>query len=388
MLPDGMSSTLPDPIDVPWNPEDPPVWIPTADEVTERLQQILDRGSLNLGAKPDTERLLLMLTRSCQLRCGYCFVKTTEFGTDMTFDVAQDGVDLIMRSDRDNLQVQFFGGEPTRRWDLVTEILAYTWQHPLRRGRPVEFVVTTNGATMTPDKVAVLERYPVTVLFSVDGDAAAHKRFRHAHLMSDEDAYAHIDRTIDLLKASSLNWFANVTVPPAGSRDVFDRYTWARERGIPRLQLNYSVGHYWNPEQEARYLSAIQQALFHHARFPGGLHLFNWRSDCEPTMLSDDLIVDVDGSVVHDGAIFLERSLPELKVTYDRGHLEGLDEFDTLRWSLAKLDRVQRGTYPEGSKEHRAIVQNIRMGAAVDLVIRRVQDLVGDLHPLKERRES
>lgn len=362
---------------------DPRILLPTPEQVSERLDLILGRGNRKLGSDAGTERLLLMLTRSCELRCSYCFVEKTESGKDMEPATVERGVDLIMRSHRPRLEVQVFGGEPTRRFDLVRHVFGYAAGHPLRAGRRLDFILTTNGTGLDEERVAFLEGFDTTVLFSLDGDGAAHARFRPAILMDDDEAWRRIRRTIGLLQASRLHWFMNVTVPPSGASQVADRYAWARRARIPRFQMNYSVGHWWRPEQEARYLVELQRMLLDHAERPDGLLLFNWLSECEPTMLSDELIVDVDGTVVHDGAIFLERSLPRLKQTYDRGHLTALDDFDSLRWSLQKLDAVMRATYAEGSREHRAIVQNIRMGAAVDLVIDHVRALTGRERPGK-----
>ena len=49
--------------------------IPTPAQAERRLHQILRRGSVNLGQGPNVERLMLMLTRSCELRCAYCLVQ-------------------------------------------------------------------------------------------------------------------------------------------------------------------------------------------------------------------------------------------------------------------------------------------------------------------------
>ncbi len=351
--------------------------LPSDAEADAHLARILARGSVNLGGAADIERLMFMLTRSCELRCSYCCVDKTETGPELDRDTALRGVDLLMRSARQKLELQLFGGEPTRRWDLVTAIVDHALDHPLRRGRRLEIVLTTNGLGLDADRVAWLAARPVMVLFSADGDARATARFRGAHLLDDAAAWAGVQAARARLTGSSVAWFVNLTVPPGAADEVFDRYAWARAEGVPRLQVNYSVGHWWSPEQERRYLIGLQQVLAHHADDPGGMVLFNWRSECEPVMLSDDLILDVDGGVWHDGAIFLERSLPELKRTYVRGQIEALDAFDPLRWPLAKLDAVMRGTYPEGSRERRAIEQNIRMGAKVDLVIRRARERAG-----------
>ena len=343
--------------------------IPTPEQAAARLRAILERGSVNLGGGADTERLMLMLTRSCELRCGYCLVQKREGAREMSRRDAKRALDLLMKSRRSKLELQLFGGEPTRSWAVLSWVVRYARLHPALAGRRMEIILTSNGVGLDASRIALLRRHRVTLLLSLDGDARAHKRFRQAHLLSDEAAYAAIDRAIDRLLASELSWFMNAVLPPAGAGEVMARYRWARSRGVARLQLNYAVGMRWRPRQEAAFLRGLVDVLRAHRADPGGLVLFNWRSACEPVMLSDDLIVDVDGAVYHDGAIFLERSFGALKGTYRRGHLDDLQDFDALRWSLATLYEVMLGTYAPGSLERQIIEENCRFGAAVDLAI-------------------
>jgi len=343
--------------------------IPSPEQSARRLAQILKRGSVNLGGGPGHERLMLMLTRSCELRCGYCLVQKMEDAENLSLDLAKQGIDLLMKSARPGLEVQFFGGEPTRSWPVLESSILYAVHHPERAGRKLEILVTTNGIGLTPERVAFLEQHPVMVLFSLDGDAVAHKRFRAAHLHSDADAYASIEAALGLLRESSLNWFMNAVLPPAAAGACMERYEWALEQGVPRLQLNYAVGMRWSQTQMDDYVSGLLDVLRADHVSTGDMEVYNWRSDCEPVMLSDDLIVDVDGTVLHDGAIFLERRFPELKTTYRRGHLEGLAAFDPLRWSLSELYEVFVGTYEEGSAERQIVIDNCRFGAQVDLAI-------------------
>ena len=343
--------------------------IPSEDLARARLSEILARGSVNLGARADTERLMLMLTRSCELRCGYCFVQKSESAPVMPLEVARRAIDLLMRSQRSRLELQIFGGEPTRSWDLLERVLDYAFAHPRLSRRRLELILTTNGIGLDAERVRALERWPAMILLSLDGDKSAHRRFRNAHLMSDDEAYRAVERAVDLLKDSSRQWFMNAVIPPAAADELVARYQWAIARGIPRLQLNYAVGMLWSEAQSESYLSGLEQVLRRHHEDSHGIVLFNWRSDCEPVMLSDDLIVDVDGSVMHDGAIFLERAFSRLKDSYARGHVTELEAFDPLRWDLETIHRVMTTTYPEGSVERGIIEHNILLGARVDLMI-------------------
>ncbi len=369
--------------------------LPDEAEVRGHLDSILARGSVNLGEGAGTERLMLMLTRSCELRCGYCFIRKSEVGPEMPEATARAAIDLLMRSQRPRLELQLFGGEPTRAWPALEAAVLHAVHHPARGGRRLELMLTTNGLGLDADRIAWLGERGAMVLLSIDGDAGTHRRFRPVHHPSAGDpanagaaaptgeaAWARIDAVIEQLLASQTPWFMNATVPPAAADTVHTRYVWARERGVPRLQLNYAVGMSWNLSQRTAYLTGLVQAMREHRRAPGGMVLFNWRSECEPVMLSDDLIVDVDGTVLHDGALFLERAFPELRATYRRGHVHELlasdAPFDPLRWSLTELAKAMRSTYPPSSEQHRTIVQNIELGAAVDLVIRRLRTEGGD----------
>lgn len=351
--------------------------LPASEEVERRLGELLARGSVNLGGHVGTERLMLMLTRSCELRCSYCLVDKSETGPEMSSEIAHRAIDLLMRSERPRLQLQLFGGEPTRRWDRVLDAWTYALHHPGLAGRELRLMLTTNGIALDAEKIRMLEDLPVMVLFSLDGSPENHRRFRSAHLLGDEHAYASILSSLERLSKSRVGWFMHSVFPPAAVYDVLGRYRWARERGIPRLQLAYAVGARWTEEQSTRWLQGLVSVLREDHRDPGDLQLFNWRNGAEPLILSDDLTVDVDGTVLHDGAIFLERGFPALKQAYRRGHLDDLAEFDSLRWNFAKLYAVLQETYAEGSAERIILEQNVRLGAAVDLTIQRVATELG-----------
>jgi hypothetical protein len=355
--------------------------LPTAEQVDDHLLGLLGRGSVNLGATANTERLMLMLTRSCQLRCSYCFISKTESGSVMNQDLAKQSVDWLMKTTRNKLELQFFGGEPTAQWDTLSQTVAYARTHPARKGRPLEIVLTTNGLGLTAERLEQIVAPDLLILFSLDGTKSAHRRFRPPNPASDatwtlshEQAFDSLLDQITVLNNSGVRWFMNAVVPPADAHALMDRYEWALDNHIPALQLNYAVGMSWSDEKVDAYLNGLIAVMRRHGKEQPDLLLYNWRSECEPVMLSDDLIVDVDGTVLHDGAIFLERGFPELAATYVRGPLHSLPDFDSIRWNLAKLCAVMCQTYTPGSDKHQTVLQNIRMGAAVDWVIQSLRE--------------
>lgn len=373
-----------------------PIPLPDA-HIERRLQQILRRGSMNVGGNALFDRLMLMMTRSCELRCAYCMVGLTEdhfgvdhpgtadesvFATDPPGDPKGDislhtlkrSIDFLMRSTRPRLGIQFFGGEPSRLWDRLVATLEYAWTHPERGERPMEFLFTTNGVGMTAERLERIAHLPVTIQFSLDGDERG-SRFRRGHLLAHDDAVDRMMRTVTLLNDSGQRWFMNSTLPPAAAKEMMDRYFWARERGIPALQMNYATGIRWKPEQFHTYLTELQRMLLHHHRDPGELELFNWRNQADPVPLCGDIIVDVDGTIYQVGCIFHEERWSHLKTSYRRGHLDDELPFTGLRHTLQGLLEATEAVLPD--KEMETFRQNIRLGAGQDLAVQLTKKRLG-----------
>jgi molybdenum cofactor biosynthesis enzyme MoaA len=360
--------------------------LPTAQHVERRLAQIIRRGSLNVGAEAATARLMVMLTRSCDLRCSYCMVKLSEAdyqrphpgvedpawqqglppAGDMAAATLRRSIDRLMTSEKPRLGIQWFGGEPLRSWDVLLDGIRWAIDHPRRQGRDLELLLTTNGIGLDPERLAVLSTLPVLIQFSLDGDARG-SRFRRGHLMAHDVAVDRMLTAVDALRASGVRWFMNATLPPSAADEVMDRYRWARHVGVPMLQMNYATGMTWSDAQQATFLAGLQDMLRDHAARPQGLHLLNWQNHADPVPLCADVIVDVDGTVFQTAAVFHEKRFPTLKAPYRRGHVDDDAPFDRYRFSLDELWRVTEESLSPA--EWAVFRQNVELGAAVDLVV-------------------
>lgn len=376
-------------------PASPLAIVPTREQVDRRLEQIIRRGSLNVGGNATMDRLMLMMTRSCELRCSYCMVALTEEGAgddydgrelplaprgDMSFDTLRAAIDLLMRSSKPRLGFQTFGGEPTRRFAHLLELLDYALAHPRRAGRPVEFLLTTNGLGLTAERVAALDRPGVVVELSLDGDEHGN-RFRRPHELAPEAAWEATSAAVDALNAGGVRWFMNATLPPSAAGELMDRYRWARATGVPALQMNYATGMAWSDQQVDTYLTGLQTMLADHHANPSGLELFNWANDADPVPLCGDIIVDVDGALLQVGALFHEKRFPALRHAYRRGHVTDAIGFDGLRFTLQGLWDATHGALT--GRDLDIFASNVRLGAAADLVVRFTARQLG-----RERRRN
>jgi hypothetical protein len=112
-----------------------------------------------------------MVTRLCNLRCGFCRIWEMDAKGEMT---AEEWIRVLERSPR-FLWIDLTGGEPTLRPDL-REIIAAA----IRIHRPWALHFPTNG--FLPDRVAPLlehgRRTRLVVTVSIDGPPALHDRMR------------------------------------------------------------------------------------------------------------------------------------------------------------------------------------------------------------------
>lgn len=355
--------------------------LPTDAQIQTRLQQILRRGSLNVGGNAPMDRLMLMFTRSCELRCAYCFVDLDEEDDGAVFAGGYRGqlprgelssetlaaaIDLLMSSEKPRLGLQTFGGEPTRCFDRVLEMIDRCLEHPARQGRPVEFLITTNGLSLSAERIAALDRPGVVVELSLDGDQRGN-RFRRPLALPVEEAWAATEAAVERLKSSSLRWFMNATLPPAAAGELSATWAWARERRVPALQINYGTGMAWSRAQVETWLLGLQAMLAEHQADPRGMELLNWANDADPVPLCGDIIVDVDGTVLQVGGLFHERRFPELRAAYTRGRVGELAGLPGLRFSLQGLWRQTQEVL--GPREWEIFAGNVALGAAIDLVV-------------------
>ncbi|MSQ03853.1 MAG: radical SAM protein [Myxococcales bacterium] len=370
----------------------PAIPLPTDEQIARRLAQMLAHDSSQTGDNATTDRLMLMLTRSCELRCSYCFVDVTETawrephpGTlasssldrppigDLSEHTARRAVDLLMSSPKPRLSIQLFGGEPTRRWDTVSLVLAYATGHRSRQGRQLAIQLTTNGLGFDSGRLDELAAAGVTVQLSVDG-ASHHNRFRRPHLYSPDDTDARWKACFTALAAGSARWFLNVTVPPAAAGELPNRYADARAMGAPALQLNYATGLRFSREQAQTYLRGLAGVLVDHARAPD-LQLFNRQAAADPAPLCGDVLCDVDGTLLQVGGIFHEKRFPALRRAYLHGHLDTAERWVGHRATLAQLWARTQAALSEPDAD--LFANGMALGAASDLVARTVRALVG-----------
>lgn len=130
----------------------------------------------------DFLNLIIMPTEQCNFRCTYCY-EDFEVGK-MPTEVLAGLLNLIRirAPDLSRLSVSWFGGEPLLAFDIIREIMEFSWLQVARNPLlAIDGNITTNGYFLTPDRIEYLcDRGVRTFQISLDGPEDVHNLSRVA----------------------------------------------------------------------------------------------------------------------------------------------------------------------------------------------------------------
>ena len=150
----------------------------------KEIKELYDEGILfssddyekfaEMSVASPIKAMCLNIAHDCNLRCEYCFASTGDFGKGrklMTFETGKKAIDFLLErsTNRENLELDFFGGEPLMNFDVVKQIVEYARSKEAKYGKKFRFTITTNGMLLTDDKIDFINKEMSNVVLSIDG---------------------------------------------------------------------------------------------------------------------------------------------------------------------------------------------------------------------------
>lgn len=204
---------------------------------------------------PEVNMFIISITEQCNLRCRYCCY-SGEYKNNrshsykhLTFNDIDDIYTFIERIVKDkSIRVAFYGGEPLLQFSLI--------QHAIIEGRRIWgdniiFSISTNGTTLTLDRIEWLIKNEVELFISIDGTRMYHDRNRVD--ASGNGSYPKVYETLSYIKNTHRNYLDNVSLQMTlTSYDDLDRIAeeWHNDpvlkdispSNIHGLSPNFSLG--------------------------------------------------------------------------------------------------------------------------------------------------
>lgn len=149
----------------------------TPDEYEEYIEEFGKRRPTVVKA------LCLHIAHDCNLACKYCFAEEGEYHGKremMSCEVGKAALDFLVREsgNRRNLEVDFFGGEPTLNFQVVKDLVAYGRSLEEAHNKKFRFTLTTNGVLLNDEIMAFANQEMDNVVLSIDGRKEVHDDMR------------------------------------------------------------------------------------------------------------------------------------------------------------------------------------------------------------------
>ena len=156
-------------------------------EAYDEIQGLVDEGTLfthdiykdkieDFTKRPNVVKALcLHIAHDCNLSCKYCFAEEGMYhgkkAEHMSFEVGKQALDFLIDNsgNRTNLEVDFFGGEPTINWQVVKDLVAYGRSQEEEHNKKFRFTLTTNGLLLNDEIMEFCNKEMGNVVLSIDG---------------------------------------------------------------------------------------------------------------------------------------------------------------------------------------------------------------------------
>lgn len=133
---------------------------------------------------------IFVVTLRCDHSCHYCQVsRQTEdrAAFDMSIDDAERALEFTFRSPSPVIKIEFQGGEPLLRFDLIVHIVERAIELNREHRRRLDFVIASNLSLLSDHVLDFCRRYKIVLSTSLDGPPDIHRTQRP---LRGQDSYA------------------------------------------------------------------------------------------------------------------------------------------------------------------------------------------------------
>jgi sulfatase maturation enzyme AslB (radical SAM superfamily) len=308
--------------------------------------------------KMGVNRLVVLLTHKCQLNCSYCSVR--KYSESMRLKILFKAIDLLMTSKKNEVQLQFFGGEPLLEFELLKNGVSYAQKQAKSVNKKVIFLLTTNGIALAAECIAFLEKENVKLELSMDG--IRELQLQNRTNVSGVDYYDKLKRNVRALVASKIEYITISVVAPDKIKEMLSTVKYLTELGVKNIQLNYNLGVYWDSAAKQEYKKA-EKEVKKYLNKKGVVYINDTMSRREPVVLNAEITVDCNGDLFLETGICLENDFKKLKKDFYLGSLKNIKDINSIATSRLHNFKTLIKVYTKGRTEFRKIIlNNIEMG--------------------------
>lgn len=231
------------------------------------------RGVAQRFAAPgQLDYLILVPTLRCNLSCSYCQVSRAAIGSagfDWSDETLGHVLALLDSLDTRSVKIEFQGGEPTLRLDLVAKVIERCGRFEDR-----QFVICTNLSRVDAEFLAIADRDDVFISTSLDGDVDTHQANRTATDEASALFLANLDFLLARYGADKIS--ALPTIDPSRPPEIDALIDSYRQRGLTSIYLRPINYHGFARKRHKGSRDQSEQWQSYYRRFVARLIERNW----------------------------------------------------------------------------------------------------------------
>lgn len=201
-----------------------------------------------LNNRKSRDRLLLTIvpTMACNLRCTYCFQQNINRGSAMKPDIQRGLIEFVRLKSVDckQLVVQWFGGEPLLRYDLILDLSNAFLGICEQYGISYHAEMLTNGLMLTKKTISSLASISIKAIqITLDGRPETYARRKQIPLHKAEAYYGFLAANMQSLVDAT----GSVTVRINVDRDNHDEaeyvVQWFKDHDVLDPRIDFRLGY-------------------------------------------------------------------------------------------------------------------------------------------------
>lgn len=190
----------------------------------------------------------IYLTTECNFQCTYCYEEYTKCLTldkEMLIDILDFILDLESNKESDVFAVNFMGGEPLLKKELIYQAVNYIKEKCKKK---VLYYITTNGSLLNEEMIFWMKENDFFVRISIDGNRETHRKNR---LQKDgNNAYATIMQNLKSIKKSGLKYTIRMTVANNTLDQIYDNVRYFQTLGFDKLSIVLDINMQFEEAEE------------------------------------------------------------------------------------------------------------------------------------------
>jgi len=197
----------------------------------------------------------MVLTATCNLRCTYCY-ENAKRPLRMDWGTARTAAELLLRSDRPEARLMFYGGEPLLELPLIRSVVDHL-EHRRPPGMVVRYAVVTNGMLLDADTAEFLAAHRVRTQLSFDGVLEAQR-------LRAPGTFEQLDELLDRLRTEQSSFFRQqllvaTTATVANLPYLAESLVYFLEKGVRELHIAPRTT--FEPDWRPELLESLEQQL-------------------------------------------------------------------------------------------------------------------------------